>query len=254
MTRTPHPIPLVRTLAAAALCLPLCARTALAIDGAGITAGSSYYQGVVGSSSTSALESSATGLPDSLHIVDSTATLEYSASEGAGGVQWTARIRGFSREHERVAAVYHMMLILPLPADSQGRIVARSQQFAIGPREGTTQASVPLIYGGEKVVLKRSHSLERTLLPGLLGSRSDKLPSLAGTGYDYSVWDTLVRYDPDHGDRVQAFVDFRYTTGSGVASPDPADERFKAYVVTWIPSLDPSTPPFAVRLDVRPPD
>ena len=36
-------------------------------------------------------------------------------------------------------------------------------------------------------------------------------------------------------------------------APDPEDERNAAYVITWIPTLDPSVPPFTIRLDVRPP-
>jgi hypothetical protein len=39
-----------------------------------------------------------------------------------------------------------------------------------------------------------------------------------------------------------------------VGAPDALDERLKAYVVTWIPALDPSVPPYAVRLDVVPAD
>jgi hypothetical protein len=36
-------------------------------------------------------------------------------------------------------------------------------------------------------------------------------------------------------------------------APDPEDERNAAYVITWIPTLDSSVPPFTIRLDVRPP-
>jgi hypothetical protein len=122
------------------------------------------------------------------------------------------------------------------------------------PREGSPAASVALIYSGEKVVLKRSHALERTLLPSLVGPGEGQLPSLVGTGYGYTFWDAIVRYDPSYGDTLQTFVDFQYTTEGSIAAPDARDERLKAYVVTWIPALDPSVPPFAVRLDVVAPE
>lgn len=225
---------------------------ALAIDGATLTGGT-YYEGVVGSDSVSSLESADSGLPSSLYLSDSTATVDYVSAPGAnGGLEWTARIRGLTRPHERVDALYHVIAVLPLPVDSQGRVAARPLHAGIGPREGDPSASVPLIYSGEKIVLKRSHALERTLLPNLLGNGPNQLPSLAGTGYGYTFWDAIVRYDSAYGDTLQLFADFRYSTGSGVPAPDAQDERLKAYVVTWIPALDPSIPPFAVRLDVVP--
>jgi hypothetical protein len=232
----------------------LSAPPARAIDGDSIGFGTTtYYEGVVGSDSASLLESSDTGLPTELELSDSSATVEYSAQTRSDGrLAWTAKIRNFSRPHERVEAVYHVIAILPLPADAEGRSVARPAAFGIVPREGTPEASVPLIYSGEKIVLKRSHALERTLLPNLIGSEPGQLPSLAGTGYAYTFWDAIVRYDPAYGDTLQAFVDFQYTTDPGVAAPDAKDDRLKAYVVTWIPALDPSVPPFAVRLDVVP--
>ncbi len=232
----------------------LLASPAGAIDGATITGGSAtYYEGVVGGRSASSLESGDTGVPTRLHLSDSDGTLAYSSVPGAGGrLQWTARIRDLDRPLERVEAVYHVIAILPLPVDAQGRSLAKPTYFGLAPREGTPTASVPLIYSGEKIVLKRSHALERTLLPGLLGPGSDQLPSLAGTGYGYTFWDAIVRYDPAYGDRLQTFVDFQYTTDPGVAAPSAQDERLKAYVVTWIPALDPNVPPFAVRLDVVP--
>jgi hypothetical protein len=226
---------------------------ARAIDGGTITGGGSYYESVVAGESISELESGGTGLPTRLSLSDSSATVAYSAVAGADGeLLWTAKVRDFTRPHERVSAVYHVIAILPLPVDAGGRSLAKPAYFGIAPREGTPAASVPLIYSGEKIVLKRSHALERTLLPSLLGSGPDQLPSLDGTGYGYTFWDAIVRYDPAYGDTLQAFADFQYTTAAGVAAPDASDGRLKAYVVTWIPALDPSVPPFAVRLDVAP--
>jgi hypothetical protein len=232
--------------------LLLPASPAGAIDGDSLGFGAStYYEGVVGGDSASSLESSDSGVPTRLSVSDSSATVAYSSvARQDGRLEWTASIRGFSRPTERVEAVYHVIAILPLPVDAQGRSLATPAYFGIVPREGTPQASVPLIYSGEKVVLKRSHALERTLLPSLIGSASGQLPSLAGTGYGYTFWDAIVRYDPAYGDTLQSFVDFQYTTDPGVAAPDAMDERLKAYVVTWIPALDPSVPPYAVRLDV----
>jgi hypothetical protein len=229
---------------------------ALAIDGGTITSattGESYYEEVVRSESVSSLESTATGVPSQLYLSESDATADYTSVEAADGrLTWTLRIRGFARPHERVDALYHVIAVLPLPVDAEGRLAAKPLYFGIGPREGDPTASVPLIYSGEKVVLKRSQALERTLLPSLVGNAPNQLPSLVGTGYGYTLWDTILRYDPDYGDTLQLFADFRYSTDSGVAAPDAQDERLKAYVVTWIPALDPSIPPYAVRLDVVP--
>ena len=243
----------IAALAAAALGFPPAAR---AIDGGeGGGGGSSYFEGVVGFSAPSELESASPGLPDGLHFSDSTATAEYaSAPAEKGGLDWTLQVRGLLRDHERVDAVYHVLVILPAPVDSAGRDAFKPQHWGITPREGAPGSSVPLIYAGEKVVLKRSRVLERTLLPALVGSDSDQLPSLAGTGYGYRIWQAIIRYDPGYGDTVQVFADFRYTTGPDVARPDGRDERLKAYVVTWIPALDPSIPPFAIRMDIRDPE
>ena len=112
-------------------------------------------------------------------------------------------------------------------------------------------SSVPFIYSGEKVVLKRNRSLEKQLLPAITGPGYDQLPALDGTGYAYTLWDAIIRYDPQYGDTVQAFAQLRYTTDVDVPAPDPTDERLKAYVLTWLPALDPTIPPFAVRLDIQ---
>ncbi len=251
--RRPSPSTLVLVPFLAALAVP---GAATAIDGAGIASSGgeqSYYESVVGPDSVSALESAETGLPTQLYLSDSTATVDYASEPAADGrLTWTLRIRGFTRPHERVEALYHVIAVLPLPIDGSGKAAATPLYFGIGPREGAPGDSVPLIYAGEKVVLKRSQALERTLLPSLIGDAPSQLPSLAGTGYGYTLWDTLLRYDAGYGDTLQLFADFRYSTESGVAAPDAQDGRLKAYVVTWIPALDPSIPPYAVRLDVVP--
>ena len=68
------------------------------------------------------------------------------------------------------------------------------------------------------------------------------------------MWDAIIRYDARYGDTIQAFADVPYSTDVDVAPPDPSDERLKAYLVTWIPDLDASVPPFAIRIDVVPAD
>ena len=96
-------------------------------------------------------------------------------------------------------------------------------------------------------------TLEKTLLPGLVGSSGsdDKLPSLDGTGYAYTLWDTIISYDPSFGDTVEVFADVSYTTDEDVAGPDGDDERLKAYIITWIPGADPGLDPFAIRIDIQ---
>jgi hypothetical protein len=228
---------------------------ARAVDGIGFSAPPTYYEAAIAPDAAEALGSTASGLPAALHVSDSAATVEYaSIATGKDGLRWTASIRGLLRNHERVDAVYQMIVVLPLPVDAEGRPAFDPLQWAIAPREGVAGASVPLIYSGEKVRLKRNVALELSLLPNLVGEGSDKLPSLAGTGYAYSLWDTIIRYDPEYGDTVQLFADFRYSTDVGVPPPDARDERLKAYVVTWIPALDPRIPPFAIRIDVRDPE
>ena len=149
-------------------------------------------------------------------------------------------------------AVYHVIAVLPLPVDPDGRAAFNTRGRGIVPREGSKAASVPLIYGGEKITLKRNVSLEKSFLAGVIGSGVGQLPDLLGTGYEYTLWDTIVRYDPSYGDTIQIFADVSYATDEDVAPPDAVDDRLKAYVVTWIPDLDSSVAPFAVRIDVEP--
>ena len=239
---------LVNVLSCLSICLAVAPLPARAMDGATISGMSSqsatgesisgasleieaptYYESLVSSASAEVLESSEPGLPTRLWVSDSTASVEY---KRRSETKWRLKLRGLSRSHERVDTVYQMIAVLPLPAD--GFVAKRG---GIRPREGTEQASVPLIYGGEKVVLKRNITLERMLLPGLIGNAGDQLPSLAGTGYDYTLWDTIVRYDGSYGETVQVFANVAYTTDDDVSAPDAADERFKAYAMCTCSSL-----------------
>lgn len=244
------------------LCACLLPSPARAIDGANIgmmateepagaeSTAPTYYEGVVQTEGSESLESTDPELPSSLAIHDSTARASY--VEGSRAGSWTLRIRDLVRPHERVDAVYQMIAVLPLPFDADGQPAFETHQLGITVREGTASSSRPLTYGGEKVVLKRNVALEKILLPGLIGDfQADKLPPLAGTGYDYTLWDAIVRYDPSHGDTMQLLADLRYTTGGGLPAPDAGDERLKAYVLTWIPAMDPRQPVFSVRIDVE---
>lgn len=249
--------------------------SALAIDGSGISGmaaespetetasatsaepieapAGTYYEATIGDLSAEQRESVDPGLPNALHFSDSTARVEYaldpvSDDDDDDAASWTVRIRDLQRNHERIDDVYQMVLVLPLP---EGRRAFRPLHWGITVREGTEAASVPFIYSGEKVVLKRNRSLEKQLLPAITGPGYDQLPALDGTGYAYTLWDAIIRYDAQYGDTVQAFAQLRYTTDVDVPAPDPTDERLKAYVLTWLPALDPTIPPFAVRMDIQ---
>ncbi len=230
--------------------LALIASPARAIDGASI-AEPTYYEDMLGAQSPEALASAEPGLPTRLSIDDSSAAVTYESVPGEDGIDWSIRVRGLTRNHERIDALYQVIAVLPMPVDASGLSAFRTKSRGIAPREGTEQASVPLIYGGEKIVLKRSVALEKMLMPGLLGSGPGTLPSLAGTGYDYTLWQTIIRYDSKYGDTVQVFADVPYSTDADVAPPDAEDERLKAYVITWIPELDASLPPFGIRMDIQ---
>jgi hypothetical protein len=232
--------------------LTLFASPVEAMDGLSM-AGPTYYQDVLGPQPPEALASAAPGLPTRLYISESSAKVTYDSVPGDDSIDWLIRVRDLTRNHERIDTFYLMIAVLPMPVDEDGLPAFETKSRGIVPREGTEQASVPLIYGGEKVVLKRAVILEKTLLPGLIGSKPDVLPSLAGTGYGYTLWQTLIRYDSSYGDTVQVFADVPYSTDVDVAPPDASDERLKAYVITWIPQLDASLPPFAIRMDIAPP-
>lgn len=212
--------------------------------------GTTYYEDVLSSAPAEELFAPSSGVPDGLAFSDSFATVEYLDSAGADQTTWTVRVRGLYRRHERVDAVYHMIAVLPLPVAADGGGAFSALSWGIRPQEGSETAAVHMVYGGEKVVLKRNFALEKTLLPNLVGPSWDQLPSLDDTSYGYTMWDTILLYDPKYGDTVQGFADFSYTTDAGVAAPDASDGRFKAYLITWIPELDPTVPPFTVRMDV----
>ena len=221
-----------------------------AIDGATIS-GATYYEGVTASASLEEQSSSVEALPSAVQLSESTGRVRYELTKDRGNkLDWRVEITNLDRSHEQVDATYQVVLVLPLPGEPSGDPLFTTRTASIKVREGTPKGSVPLIYGGEKVVLKRNVTLERQLLPGLVGPGLSQLPDLTGTGYHYTLWDTLISYDSSYGERVQAFANLRYSTGSSVVGPDADDARLKAYVLTWIPTLDPSVPPFAVRMDV----
>ena len=224
------------------------APSALAIDGGAAApavgasgGGSSYYeQAARQPEALAGAKARAAGLPAALHVVEAAGGVEY-RSRGAGA--WEVEVAVAERPHERLDAVYDLVLALPLPAG------VSSESWRIGVREGSRHASAAAIYAGEKVTLKRNAPLESTWLPLLVGGR-DGLPDLAGSGYEWTLWDTIVRYDPDAGPTLQGFATLRYTADPSLGAPDPEDSRSAAYVITWIPTLDATVPPFTLRLDV----
>lgn len=211
-----------------------------------------YYEKVLEYYTLGELESHAPGLPGSLYIEDTDESrVEYAQAGPSGdGVEWIVRLTPLYRTHEKVDAVYHMILILPLPADADG-----SDAFApledVQVWQGDAEEFEPLVYGGERVVGKRNEVLEETLLPELVGTGAGQVPSLEGTGYTYTIWDAILRYDPGFGERVGGWTSFRYRTDASIPAPDPGDERFKGYVITWIPAFGDAVPPYSVRIDVK---
>lgn len=206
-----------------------------------------YYETVVGGSSVESLATADAELPGVLAIHEAEATARYTRVAGDG---WELRIEGFQRNHERVDAIYDMVLVLPLPAGSAGADGFSSAARGVEVEEGPVDRSVPLVYGGEKVVLKRNGALEKGLLPSLVGSGAGQLPSLDGTGYRWTAWNAIVARDAGFSSVVQARAVLRYEAG-GAEAPDAADPRFAAYLITWIPALPASIPPYAVRIDVE---
>lgn len=209
-----------------------------------------YYESVTGGTSVASLSSSDPTLPTSLAIDEATARTSYRAVASASGIDWTLRIEGFDRKHEQVDAVYDMVLVAALPVDGNGADAFKATQRGFYVEEGAAGATVPMIYGGEKIVLKRNVAIEKTLLPQVSGPNG--LPDLAGTGYRWTAWDTIVQRDAGHESVVRASGQLAYSTAAGVAAPDPDDARMAAYLITWIPGLPPEIPPFSVRMDVVP--
>lgn len=227
----------------------LAALPAFAIDGgfAAPGGGDTYYEKAVeeGAAATSssllATEDGAAsgGLPTSLYVVDAQGGVAY---RNLGNGAWQLELTMVRRPHERVDAVYDLVLALPLPVGSS------SDAWRIAPKVGLSASSAPVLYGGEQVVLKRNVPLEKTWLPLLAGAPGG-LPDLSRTGYAWTLWDTIVRYDASAGVTLQAFATFDYTADPRVAAPDSENPDNAAYVITWIPTLE-AVPPFAIRLDV----
>jgi hypothetical protein len=217
--------------------------------------GFTYYQQITAGQSAAALESASPGVPTSLAIANCSATVEYiPTSQPDGFIHWDVLVQGFQRNTERVNAVYDMVFVLPLPVTPSGTAAFTPIDSAIVPQTGSPSAPAPLLYGGEQIVLKRDVGLEKSLLPGLVGDPSQgKLPSLARTGYGYTLWDTIVEYDASHGPTLQAWASFHYATSAAVSAPVASDNRMKAYLITWIPTLNSNIPPYAVRMAVSAP-
>jgi hypothetical protein len=229
-------------------------QSALAIDGGaapppppGTEPETSYYEQASASATVSlAPEASLTmdasasgGLPSSLYAIDGAGSVTYhSLGQGA----WRVDIAMAERPHEKMDAVYDLVLAVPLPVGSSAR------DWRIVPREGTSLWSKPIVYDGEKVVLKRNVPLENAWLPLLVGASSG-LPDLSRSGYVWTLWDAIVRYDATLGATLEAYGTFRYSVDPRVGAPDPANPDNAAYLITWVPTLE-SVPPFAVRLDV----
>jgi hypothetical protein len=228
---------------------------ALALDGSGTApptgpaaadaSGPSYYEQVTTAlGGVSLAERTAPGgLPRALQTVDAAGAVRY-RSLGADRFEVTVEVA--ERPQERVDAVYDLVLALPLPAHF------RSDSWRIAVRTGQPGASAPLVYSGERVDLKRNTPLEGVWLPLLVGA-SDGLPDLAGSGYEWTLWDTVMRYDPGAGATLQGFTTLDYTADPSVPALDPGDSRAAAYVISWVPTLDASVPPFTLRLPVTAP-
>ncbi len=193
-------------LLAASACLAwtLAPAPAASIDGSA-AAEPTYYEELTGSGGVAGLESQAGGLPSALHVVEAHGGVEYRMlSQEAEGTTWEVSLEVEERNHERVDAVYDLVLALPMPASSDGMAAYATEQWRIEAREGSRGASVALIYSGEKLTLKRNVALERAWLPSLQGS-PDGLPDLTGTGNVYTLWDAVIRYDPTTGTDSRAW-------------------------------------------------
>jgi len=226
----------------------LAALPAFAIDGGFAAVGSSesYYEkasageAAAASSSVAPQASEASGgLPTSLFVVDAQGGVAY---RDLGNGAWQVQLEMAERPHEHVDAVYDLVLALPLPVGSSSRA------WRIEPRTGAATTAKRVVYGKEAIVLKRNVPLEKAWLP-LLAGAAGGLPDLARTGYAWTLWDTIVRYDASAGATLQAFATFDYTADPRVAAPDSENPDNAAYVITWIPTLE-AVPPFAIRLDV----
>jgi hypothetical protein len=221
----------------------LAALPASALDGGFAAQGSdeSYYEVTADAASLAAATedgSASGGLPASLYVVDAAGGVRYrSLGDGA----WEVSVEVASRPHERVDAVYDLVLALPLPLGS------KAKTWRIEPKRDGTPGAARVVYGGDPVTLKRNVPLETAWLPRLVGAPNG-LPDLSRSGYAWTFWDTIVRYDASAGAALEAFATFRYAA-DGALAPDPEDPSNAAYVITWIPTLE-DVAPFAIRLDV----
>jgi hypothetical protein len=244
-------------IAVALGCLVGAASPALAFDGfsmvappdggaisADTTAPSYYEQVSAALGGISLADSTASGgLPKALQIVDAGGAVRY-RSLGADHFEVTVEVA--ERPHEHVDAVYDLVLALPLP------VSFRADAWRIAVRTGQPGASAPVVYSGEQVGLKRNTPLEGVWLPLLVGA-NDGLPDLTKSGYQWTLWDTIVRYDAGAGPTLQGFTTLDYTADPTVPALDPGDSRSAAYVISWVPTLDASVPPFTLRLPVTAP-
>ena len=230
-------------IAAAAL---LAAGRGSALDGGGFAAPEpdvSYYEIAIDEQAVASAESTTDaaasgGLPTSLYVVDAEGGVTYRA---LGDGAWEVAVEVAERPHERVDAVYDLVLALPLPIGS------KAKTWRIVPK-ASSLSSTAIAYGGEPIVLKRNVPLELSWLPLLAGAPGG-LPDLSRSGYAWTFWDAIVRYDANAGATVQAYGTFRYQADPRVVAPDADNPENAAYVITWIPTLE-AVPPFAIRLDV----
>jgi hypothetical protein len=223
----------------------LAAGPSLSLDGGGFVAqgGATYYelttdQQTMAGAETTKDGSASGGLPTSLYVVDAEGGVSY---RDLGDGAWEVSVEVAERPHERVDAVYDLVLALPLPIGSK----AKTWRIAAKP---SSASSTAIVYGGEAIVLKRNVPLEQAWLPLIAGAPGG-LPDLSRTGYAWTFWDAIVRYDAVAGATVQAYGTFRYQADPRVVAPDAENPDNAAYVITWIPTLE-AVPPFAIRLDV----
>jgi hypothetical protein len=179
------------------------------------------------------------GLPGALYTVDGAGDVTYRQLADGG---WKVKVEIAAR-HERVDALYDLVLVLPLPEEFE------SESWRINVNRHAGGEVVPVVYSGERVRLKRNQPLEASWLPLLVGAPQG-LPDLTGTGYRWTLWDTIIRYDENAGNVLEGFGALSYTADEAVTAPDATDPRNAVYLISWIPSLDASIAPLALRIDV----
>jgi hypothetical protein len=212
-----------------------------------IELGESYYEaafareGRSAAGNDAASAAAAEGLPIALHIVEASGGVRYRA---LGDGRFKVRVQVDRRPHEQVDALYDLVLVLPLPEGFA------TEAWRIPLYTGSTADPQPLVYAGERLRLKRNLPLESTWLPALAGA-ADGLPDLSGSGYVWTIWDTIVRYDENAGAMVGGFGTLAFEADASVAAPEPGDPALAAYLITWVPALDSSVPPYTIRLNVQ---